>query len=168
MTKSSLTQDALKSRFGYDPATGFFTHKKNVSKMRTGDRAGSLNTRTQYRYIRFSTCNISEHQLAFLYQTGSFPVRHIDHINGDGLDNRWVNLREVTVQENSRNAKIRKNNKTGVMGVGLHKPTKRWRAYINVSGKQLHLGLFDEFDDAVFARREAEKLCGFHENHGRR
>lgn len=91
---------------------------------------------------------------------------HTDHISGNTLDNRSVNLRSVTTQQNQQNCAVGKNNTSKVVGVGLT-PKGRWRAYIFVDYKQIHLGHYDNFEDAVSARKEAEKLYGFHENHGR-
>ena len=66
---------------------------------------------------------------------------NVDHINGDGLDNRRVNLRIVTVQENAFNRHDAK-------GYCWHKQKRKWRAYITVDGTQRHLGLFDKWQDA--------------------
>ena len=80
----------------------------------------------------------------------------VDHINGDPLDNRIVNLRVCTNQENIFNSKVSKNNTSGVHGVSFHKPTKMWRAYINLDRKQIHLGMFDNIEDAKESRLKAE------------
>lgn len=91
----------------------------------------------------------------------------IDHINGDSSDNRLVNLRDVSHQENGRNMRLRKNNTSGVMGVYWSKPHEKWCARINVDYRTIYLGLFDQFDEAVLTRRAAEAQYGFHPNHGR-
>lgn len=84
---------------------------------------------------------------------------YIDHIHGEESrrDNRKSNLRICTRQENNRNKRIRSDNTSGVTGVHWHKPTERWRAYIIVDKKQIHLGSFRDFDNAVIARKKAEE-----------
>lgn len=62
----------------------------------------------------------------------------VDHINGDGLDNRKINIRICTHKENMRNRKIHKNNTSGFRGVYPYK--YGWRAQIKVDGKIKHLG----------------------------
>jgi hypothetical protein len=89
-----------------------------------------------------------------------------DHINGDGLDNTRLNLRTVTSLGNSKNRRISSNNTSGHMGVKLNK-NNTYYAYIMVDNKQINLGTYSNFEDAVTARKEAEILYGFHENHGR-
>jgi len=69
---------------------------------------------------------------------------HVDHINGDGLDNRRENLRPVTPQQNQANSRKHIAGASRFKGVAWSKPAKKWRAYINVGRKQQHLGLFDE------------------------
>ena len=98
---------------------------------------------------------------------GSYPPDQIDHINGDRADNRWTNLRHANNTENSRNTKIACNNSSGVTGVCFNKREQKWRAAIGNNGKVISLGDFDNFDDAVRARKEAEKLYNYHPNHGR-
>ena len=80
-------------------------------------------------------------------------------------DNRIVNLREASHEDNGRNQKLSSRNKTGVFGVQPHTPGK-WKSWIKKNGKRKHLGVFDSFKKAVAARRQAEKEQGFHENHG--
>lgn len=80
----------------------------------------------------------------------------VDHINRDKLDNRRSNLRVVTQKENCHNASLRSNNKSGVAGVFFDKRAGRWRAQIYHGGKTTHVGIYDCFDDAVKARKEAE------------
>lgn len=105
------------------------------------------------------------HRLIFLIVGGYLP-EIVDHINGDRLDNRWVNLREVTTTESSRNTCLRSDNKSGCLGVSV-RPDNRWLARITVNGEIIHLGNFKELDDAIKARKSAEKKYGFHENHSR-
>ena len=88
---------------------------------------------------------------------------YVDHINGDGLDNRRANLRQATHKENARNRRLSVNNSSGYMGVGWSKAAKKWRAYISPDGRQVHLGLFTSPEDAARARDAAaqEQFGGF-------
>ncbi len=65
---------------------------------------------------------------------------YIDHVNGNGLDNRRVNLRQATHIQNMRNRRTGSNNTSGFKGVGLHRG--RWQARIWVAGSMKSLGLF--------------------------
>ena len=80
----------------------------------------------------------------------------VDHINGNVFDNRVENLRIVTKNDNLANLKIRKNNQSGVTGVG--KVETGWRARITRNKKVYDLGTYDNFEDAVDARRRAEEV----------
>lgn len=81
----------------------------------------------------------------------------VDHINGDGLDNRRENLRVCTQSQNRINAdRLPHHNATGVIGVCWNTATQKWLAYICKNYKQMLLGNYDSFDDAVTARRNAE------------
>jgi hypothetical protein len=80
----------------------------------------------------------------------------IDHINGIRYDNRKSNLRKATKLENARNEKIAKNNTSGKTGVYWEKTSGKWRAYIGLNYKNLKLGDFDSYEDAVQTRINAE------------
>jgi hypothetical protein len=83
----------------------------------------------------------------------------IDHIDGDGLNNCRSNLRAATVAQNQQNRGKPKNNSSGFKGVGWHKKTSKWRAYIRVQRVQRHLGFFNTKEEAAEAYRQAaEKI----------
>ena len=79
-----------------------------------------------------------------------------DHINRNKLDNRSLNLRYATKHANSLNTNISKANKSGVKGVRKMKDG-RWHAYIFFKRKSIHLGIFEQKEEAVKARNLAEQ-----------
>ena len=164
-----LTLEDLKKEVEYKPLTGLFYRLKTHRTVKRGDIAGGIHQLSQHSkaYIRIGILGkyYSAHRLAWFYMTGYWPSEDIDHINQDSLDNRWINLRECSHQENGKNQKKYINNTSGVVGVHLRSSGK-WRARIFHKGKHINLGHFDSFDDAVTARNAANKELGFHENHG--
>jgi hypothetical protein len=105
------------------------------------------------------------HRLIWLLVHKAWPENQIDHIDGNGLNNRIENLRDVTNAENARNRKKQKNNESGHTGV--RRERGKWRAVIEVSGREIYLGLFINLEEAVAARKAAEAKYGFHANHGK-
>lgn len=82
-----------------------------------------------------------------------------DHINGDRLDNRRENLREVTLQQNNWNMCLNRNNKTGFKGVSMRRG--KFRATINLNNKQIHVGDFATAELAAEAYdKKAKELFG--------
>jgi hypothetical protein len=108
--------------------------------------------------------NLKAHRVIWALVHGEWPADQIDHINGDPSDNRICNLRSVSNAENSRNSARPINNTSGVRGVYWHQSKNKWRARI---GKNISLGYFADFDEAVAARKAAEAERGYHPNHGR-
>lgn len=85
--------------------------------------------------------------------------RVVDHINGDGLDNRRSNLRIASRQDNCRNSKKPRTNTSGLKGVSFRKDNKKWASYICIgAGKQIHLGMFESAVAAHAAYCEAAKI----------
>ena len=81
----------------------------------------------------------------------------VDHINHNKLDNRKINLRICNKHENNMNKSILSSNTSGVTGVTFDKNKNKWMAQIGYKGKNIYLGRYTNFEDAVNARKEAEE-----------
>lgn len=162
-----LSQKYIKSLLRYDPVTGYlYWLTTRTNSIKKGKRAGSLHP-TGYIRIEVDKKKYAAHRLIWLIQYGKFPLHQIDHINGIRHDNCLKNLRTVTRQENFKNQRIAKNNKSGLIGVYWNKNIKKWHARIGVNKTKIHLGYFDDWFDAVCARKSADIIYKFHKNHGR-
>ena len=162
-----ITQAEAHELLDYDPDTGVFKWRVNVnSRVHAGDVAGSIDAKG-YRTIKARGKPYRAHRLAHLIMTGSWPTGDIDHSNHVKLDNRWSNLRDVLCRDNQKNRGRWKSNKSGVTGVCRHERFGKWQAQIGLNNKNIYLGRYEDFFDAVCARKSAELRYGFHENHGR-
>ncbi|GAP37378.1 endonuclease, HNH family [Piscinibacter sakaiensis] len=97
-------------------------------------------------------------RLAWLYMHGEWPEHQIDHRDRDRLNDAASNLRSATGKQNCENRGTRADNRSGVPGVH-HRPeyTRPWLAKIGHEGRQIHIGTFATKDEAVAARRAAER-----------
>lgn len=154
-----LTQARLHELLNYDPDTGVFTWKKRTSnRSPVGSIAGTLSN--GYWGITVAGVRTYAHRLAFLYMEGDFPLAQvIDHIDGNKLNNKWVNLRRFSHNLNNTVGRLRSDNKTGVNGVYYNSNCGKnpWLAYIAMGGKRKYLGYFSTKEEAVEARTKAEK-----------
>lgn len=82
--------------------------------------------------------------------------KDVDHINHDVADNRKHNLRICEHYQNIINTKAYSNNTSGRKGVSWDKNRNKWAASICINKKKIHLGRFENFNDAVKVREEAE------------
>ena len=157
----SFTKKLVSEYIAYDGETGSFKRIKTSGSKKAGDKVGAVND----RYLQINICGkkIRGHQLAWLLTYGYMP-KTIDHINGDGLDNRLCNLREVTQQQNCQNIRTApKHNTTGFMGVSYFKAGNKYSAHINLDGKKKHLGYFVSPETAhqayLAAKRKLHTSC---------
>jgi HNH endonuclease/AP2 domain len=162
-----LSLERLKQRVSYNPETGVLVWRETLSGMcREGWPAGRLGTGKAAGYVRVTIDNreYKAHRLVWLYMTGEWPSKQIDHINGNPSDNRWCNLRLATQSQNKANSRVYKSNKSGFKGVSWNKSSKRWNATIQVNKRQIHLGRYHDINDAVAAYRKAaeEHFGSFH------
>ena len=169
INKENITQDRLKELLYYNPDNGLFTWKKlkTKNKVRVGDIAGyKTNLRGNYIDIRLDGKLYKAHRLAYLYMKGEFPDDVIDHIDGDGTNNIFQNLRDVKQRYNTRNTRIGENNKTGIIGIYIAKG--KYVAQIKLNDRTKHLGTFNSLEEAAIVRKFYERKLGYHENHGRK
>jgi HNH endonuclease len=90
------------------------------------------------------TTTLKLHRVIWEQVRGSIPASaQIDHISGDGLDNRMDNLRLASNAQNQRNRGPNRNNPSGWKGVGWDKRDERWRVQIMLDGSMRHLGTFE-------------------------
>ena len=175
----------LSDIFTYDPETGIVRHNPDrpADTFKTGKGfnfwvakysnkpsgymmgTGYLMTCFTLRGMEYKELN---HRLA-LYLSGVIVPNGmcVDHVDGDRLNNKLSNLRVVTVQNNIRNSRLSSNSTSSVMGLCWHKRAKKWQVSIMVDRKSIYLGLYEDKDEAIKVRKEAEVKYGFHANHGR-
>ncbi|MCO1367170.1 HNH endonuclease signature motif containing protein [Burkholderia multivorans] len=169
-----LTFERAQQLFKYDSATGELYWKCKPSnksnRIKAGDAVGNIAKGSRGGY--YKQCSVDKekylvHRIVWLIHHGEFPKHEIDHVDGNGLNNRIENLRAVTGPENRKNLPRRRDNTSGVTGVSWHNKAKKWLAQAQVEGKYVYLGLFDTVESAAQARARASENLGFHANHGR-
>ena len=152
-----ITQEELKKLFNYNPETGLFTRLKSKHRPdRIGEIAGTTNSKG-YIKLKINGNVYSAHRLAWLYMYGKLPENEIDHTNRIKDDNRICNLRDVTSRGNNFNKGTERRNISGVTGVTYYKRDGTWLACIRYAGEYKHLGYFDDMEDAIKARKNAEQ-----------
>lgn len=126
------------------------SHIWHVTKLPSGDLYASTNLR-----IGNKRTNVQMQRILMTTVRGM----HIDHKNGNPLDNRRGNLRIATHSQNMCNQRIRVNNTSGFKGVKLRKgvPFKKWLVRINVNKKEIFVGSFENKIEAAKAYNEAAK-----------
>lgn len=172
------SQEYLNSVLNYCPETGILTWKnRNEDHFKSpgafkawntrfsGKKAGSPHSQG-YRQVNLDGKVYLAHRVIWTMVHGDLCANDVDHINGNRSDNRLENLRSVSRSVNLRNSATKGAGATGVCGVSLHKATGKYRAYVTVDGKQIHLGFFNGIDSAIAARAEANKTYGFTDRHG--
>lgn len=152
-----LTQARLKSLVEYSPETGLFVRKITKGPAKSGRVCGNINGLGYVQFMIDGKLYLA-HRLAWLYVYGVFPEGPIDHINRNKQDNRLNNLRACTNSENEYNKSLRKVNTSGVTGVTWVAKRNKWQVQIRCNKEQVFIGRFNNFEDAVKARKNGEKL----------
>ena len=158
------TLDELKQLLEYRPKEGAFYWRVNHRhpKARIGMRAGRINALGRMQ-IGIDKKQLFVHRLVWLFETGEWPQGMLDHINGNPLDNRFVNLRPTDHVQNGQNQQAHrpKNKSAKLLGVSWHKTKKKYIASIKVRGCKKHLGYFDDAPAAHAAYVTAKRI--YHE-----
>ncbi len=146
MNEINRMQYAIELGWKCNPETGeIITHKSKILKAnKKGYILCSINVNSEI----FS---FKGHRFVWFVRYSKLPENHIDHINGIRDDNRISNLRDVTQQQNNHN-------QTKAKGYCWDKKLKKWKATIVLNYKKIHLGYFDNENDARQAYLNAKKI----------
>lgn len=157
---NNLNAEMIKVLYRYEENTGLF-FKNGISKP-IGFKHKKTAKEDAKEYLRttFGGKCVYVHRMIWVYMTGEQPVV-IDHIDGNSLNNKWNNLRNVTQSVNMKNQKVHNTNTSGTSGVTYRKDSDKWRARIMVDGKMIGLGTFNKKQDAINARKKGEKEYGY-------
>jgi hypothetical protein len=150
-----ITQSRVQELFDYDPLAGAFTRRCTSGRAKAGDSAGFVGTQG-YLVVAIDGKRYCLHRIAFLWMNGAWPEGHVDHIDGDRLNNRWANLRSVAQLANNQNHhRARVDNLCGYLGV----KTRRYgfQARICVEGRHLNLGCYKTPQEAHEVYLEAKR-----------
>lgn len=169
MKRNTLTHERACKVFKYDPHTGGLYWRINLgTRAKAGVRAGNIYGRkTGYYQVCVDGDNLLVHRLVWLIHYGKMPQHDIDHINGNGLDNRIENLRDVPNVINRKNCRRRIDNQSGITGINWNKKAGKWMVQIGVLGKNKYQGLFSDLGEAIKVRANALKENGFDPEHGK-
>lgn len=195
MKDTIITKEIARELLDYNPFTGLFTWKYrelewfdpdgwngggtrgNLRNQRSwnGKHAGKPAFCTPYQYETNTYLrgiilweSQAAHRMAFMWMKGYFPVE-IDHRDGDGTNNRWRNIHEVTRSVNMQNRR-RSRFFRGKPLIHEHHGIKwngdRYGARITRDGVNIWIGTFDTLEEAIEVRKRAERELGFSERHG--
>lgn len=149
-----LTQEEAKRWFNYNPISGRLTWAKSRQRIKKGDEAGNVNSHG-YRVVGIRGKVHKAHKIIVVYMTGVWPDPKdtVDHVNGNRLDNRWINLRVISFADNCRNrVRANKNSTTGHLGICVH--GARYSVY--VQGK--YVGKVDTIEEGLKMQKEHKHM----------
>jgi hypothetical protein len=149
---NDLTQERVMELFDYNPFSGGLTRRVSMPpRGRIGELAGFFNDQGSIK-IGINGKEYFAHRIIWLWMTGKWPNKEIDHINENPSDNRWENLREATPSENHRNRGKQRNNTTGFKGVTFNKRLRRYIAGVKLNQKRYNVkGSFKTPEEAYEA-----------------
>lgn len=164
--ETKITQERLRELFEYKE-NGTFVRKISTSnRVKSGDLVGWKTVNGRYLGLSINGKKEFMHRMVFLYHYGYIP-ECIDHIDGDGTNNRIENLRAASRQQNMLNVKGFANTKSGIKNVHWSHSSQKWEVRCRVNKKIKHIGVFEDLELAELVAIEARnKYHGNFANHG--
>lgn len=154
--------------------------KGKIAKIKVKDGWTIIDSKNIKKISKFKWYSYKKHHTCYVYSNeqhiGSYRLRFlhrflinapkdfiVDHINGNGLDNRECNLRLCNASENAR---ARHNKESGTTskykGVHWSKQDKAWISAISYENKRYHIGLFKRELHAAIAYNVIAKFMFKH------
>jgi hypothetical protein len=122
---------------------GLYWKKSKRGKGYVGKRYGG--EVKGYRKGAYNGKQMREHRLIWYMIYGYLP-NYIDHIDGNGLNNKIENLREVTYSQNNMNVRRSTRNTTGCKGVSFYARTQKYLVQITANKERINLGYYDDLE----------------------
>lgn len=169
MTPDEEYQALLKATVSYNPETGELTWIVPSKGTKAGAVVGNVCSRGNKQIKQYRECKILGHRyyvhnLVWFIHYGSWPVYQVEHKDGNGLNNRLDNLRDVPQVINCRNQSKSANNTSGVTGVYWN--GSAWIANICLNYKTYYLGSFASLEEAAAVRKATAARLEFTDRHG--
>lgn len=168
VSASDITTQEVRRLLDYNQETGDLIWKRDGGARVKGSIAGHVKKNESgksYLAITIRGVPFQAHRLAFLWMGEDLPEQ-VDHDDGNGLNNAWINLNRSNQNNNSKNCKLKNNNSSGIPDVCFEGKKGLWRVRISLNRKRISLGRYKNFFDACCARKSAELKYGYHCNHG--
>lgn len=167
-----LTSKEASELFEYDPVDGVLYWKPLPERYPNGRirakayrrriAAGSFNHKRNFINVQYNGINYKAHRIIWLLVYGHYPEAHIDHVNGNGSDNRLENIRIATNAENNQNLTVRKDNTSGFQGVWFNKKRGKFSAELCVGKKRIRkygfLTAEQAYDEYLRLKQEHHKF----------
>lgn len=149
--KSTHTQEQVKRLVTYNPETGVFTWLPREGKTR-GEKiwntryAGTVagwKKRNGYIALTLEYQKYLAHRVAWLYMTGKWPERVIDHIDNDPANNAFANLRQATMSQNLSAHNVGRSGKGKYLrGVREKEKSNTFTAQVSHNRKVIYIGTY--------------------------
>ena len=148
-----ITQERLKELFDYQDGALIWKVKK--ARAKKGDIAGcdALTKGIMYRQTKIDGKQYRVHCLVFLMHHGYLP-KQVDHIDGNGLNNRIENLRAADASSNALNSRLKSSNTSTSKNVYWNSQRRKWMVQTIVNGEQKYFGLYDDLELADLVAAE--------------
>lgn len=158
---SNEQKEFLKEHCEYCHITGQISAKQPVC-VAVDDRKTA-----KYFVVCFGNQKLLAHRVCWLLVTGEMPLLAIDHINGNGLDNRMENLRLTTQAENMRNKQRYTKPSVRFPGITIEETARgtAYRAQVGVNGRCKHGPTRYDLAEAVNDRIELLNQHGYSKRH---
>jgi hypothetical protein len=157
---NSVSPKRIREVLDYDPETGTLrwksrpTARPSWNARFTGKVAGHKDKATGYIAVRIDGKLLLAHRVAWAHMYGEWPEDEIDHRNRSGSDNRLINIRPATRNDNLGNRQVPYNSKSGVKGVSWNAQKQKWVVRIIREGKRYYFGSHASLEAAKDASNE--------------